>query len=251
MVKIVFTPDWFLGKDIFIEAFSFIILFIFAVLAIKYFKLNRKNRKFLYLGAGFGLIALAQLAAIFTKLVLYYDIGPSQQIGQAIVATYQVVKSVDIFYYAGFFFHRLLTLLGLYIIYRLPRKKKSSWDIAIGIYFILISALLGTSVYYLYHLTALVLLILIVRNYSEIYGKTQFGNTRVLIVAFSLLGLSQLIYILSPIEVLFVFANIVELISYGVLLMLIIKILQYGKKKNPHGYNIRYAGHNTRKRRKH
>ena len=73
MVKIVFTPDWFLGKDVLIDFFSFLVLFTFFILAVKTYKLN-KNRRFLYLGWGFGLIGLAQLAAVITKLVLYYDI---------------------------------------------------------------------------------------------------------------------------------------------------------------------------------
>ena len=111
MVKIVLTPDWFLGADVFIEFFSFIVLLIFSILSVRTYKLN-KNRSFLYLGWGFGLIALAQLAALITKLVLYYDIGPTQAIGQAII-TSQLLSSVDIFYYAGFFFQRFLTLAGL------------------------------------------------------------------------------------------------------------------------------------------
>ena len=63
MVKIVLTPEWFVGKDIMIELFSLIVLIIFVALAYKYYRVNR-NRKILYLGVGFGLIALAQLATI-------------------------------------------------------------------------------------------------------------------------------------------------------------------------------------------
>ncbi len=248
MVKIVFTPDWFLGKDVLIEGFSFIVLFIFSFLSIKNYKLN-KNRKFLYLGVGFGLIALAQLAAVITKLVLYYDFGPSQEIGQAII-TSQILKSVDIFYYAGFFFHRLLTLLGLYVIYRLPRDKKSSKDFVLVLYFIIISALLSKQVYYLFHATALILLILIMNNYYEVYKKNKFVNTKILILAFGILALSQLIFIISRLEMAFVAANIVELISYIILLILIIRILQYGKKKKPYGHNIRYIGNNPKKSRR-
>ncbi len=127
-MKIVFTPDWFLGTDVLIEIFSFIILFVFFYLSVKAYKLSR-NKNSLYLGVGFLLIALAELATIFTKVVLYYDTTFTQHIGQVIV-TYNVVKSVDIFYYIGFFFHKLLTLLGFYVIYRLPLKKKFSGDTA-------------------------------------------------------------------------------------------------------------------------
>lgn len=244
-MRFVPIPDWFLGKDVLIEGFSFIVLFIFSFLAIKNYKLN-KNRKFLYLGVGFALIALAQLATIMTKLVLYYDIGPSQAIGAAII-TSQLVNSVDIFYSAGFFFHRFLTLLGFYIIYRLPRQKKSMWDFVSVLYFILISVLLSGEVFYLFHLTALVLLVLIFDNYHALYKKNKFVNTKILLIAFGILALSQLIFILSNVEIMFVLGNIVELISYTILLTLIIRILKHGKKKKPDGHNIRHVGNNTRK----
>lgn len=246
---IVPTPDWFLGKDVLIETFSFIVLLIFTVLALKYYKLN-KNRNIFYLGLGFGLIALAQLATIFTKLVLYYDIGPSQAIGQAII-TSQIVSSVDIFYYTGFLFHRFLTLAGLYIIYRLPRERKSIGDYALVIYFILISALLSREFFYLFHLTAIVILVLIVENYYRIYKRNKFINTKILMTAFGILALSQLIFILPGIEIMFVLGNMVELISYTILLALIIRIWKYGKKKKPYGNNLRYAGNSSGKGRKH
>ncbi len=228
-MRFVPIPDWFLGKDVLIEGFSFIVLLIFSFLSIRNYKLN-KNRNFLYLGIGFALIALAQLATIITKLVLYYDVGPSQAIGAAII-TSQLISSVDIFYSAGFFFHRLLTLLGFYVIYRLPRHKKSILDSFVIIYFIIISALLDKGVFYLFHLTALVLLVLIFDNYHALYKKNKFVNTKILLIAFGILALSQLIFILSNVEIMFVLGNIVELISYIILLILIIRILKHGKKK--------------------
>lgn len=249
MVKIVLTPEWFIGKDIMIEAFSLIVLVIFTVIAYRYYKMN-KNRNILYLGSGFGLIAMAQLATILTKLVLYYDIGPSQQIGQAII-TSQIVNSVDFFYYAGFFFYRFLTLLGLYILYRLPRERKSIGDYAIIVYFVLISAFLSQEIFYLFHLTALFILILIVEKYSWIYEKNRFFNTKILMLAFGLLALSQLIFVLSTIDILFVLGNVVELISYTIFLALIIRIWKYGKEKKSYGNNIRYAGNSSGKRRQH
>jgi len=238
-----------MGKDVMIEVFSLIVLIIFAVIAYRYYKLNR-NRGILYLGSGFGLIALAQLATILTKLVLYYDFGPSEQIGEAIM-TSQIIGSIDFFYYAGFFFYHFLTLLGLYIIYRLPRERKSIGDYALVLYFILISTFLSKEFFYLFYLTALVILILIVENYVRIYRENRFFNTKILIVAFSILAFSQLIFILSTIDVLFVLGNIIELISYTILLALIIRIWKYGKEKKPHGYNIRYAGNSAGKKRQH
>lgn len=251
-MKIVLTPDWFLGKDILIDSFSFIVLIIFSVLAIRSYNLNKKNKNLLYLGTGFGLIALAQMACIFTKLVLYYDIGPAQAIGQAII-TGQLLSSVNIFYYIGFFFHKFLILAGFFIIYRLPRKKIFVGDYALVLYFILLSAILSAyeGFFYFFHLTAFVLLILIVNNYYRIYKENKFVNTKILITAFGILALAQLIYVLSKVGILFAVANTIELISYVILLFLIIRILKYGEKKKPYGHNIRYADNRSGKKRRH
>ncbi len=249
MVKIVLTPEWFVGKDIMIEFFSLIVLIIFVAVASRYYRLNR-NRNILYLGLGFGLIALAQLATILTKLPLYYNFEPATQIGEAIL-TSQIIGSVDLFYYTGFFFHRFLTLLGFYMIYRLPRNKKSVGDYLAVIYFIIISSLLSREIFYIFHLTALFILVLIVEKYSWIYRENKFFNTKILMVAFGLLALSQLIFVLSKIDFLFVLGNAVELIGYSIFLALIIRIWKYGKKKKPYGDNIGYAGNSPREKRKH
>lgn len=251
-MKIVFTPDWFLTPDVIIEIFSFAILFLFFYFSVKSYKLS-KNKNSLYLGMGFLLIALAEFATILTKIVLYYDTTFTQQVGQMII-TYKVVNSVDIFYYIGFFFHKLFTLLGLYIIYRLPLEKKSIGDVLIGICFILVSALFSQAFYYLFHLTALILLVLIISNYCKIYDKNKTENTKILIIALSMLALSQMILILSKLNILYVIAQIIQLVSYIILLILIMKILKYSKygksKKKQDRYNLRYVGNYSRKRRK-
>lgn len=251
-MKIVLTPEWFLGKDVLICFFSLIVLAIVCVLALKSYKLNKKNKSLLYLGVGFGLIALAELACGFTKLILYYDIGPAQAIGQAII-TSQIVSSVDIFYYLGFFFHKFLVLAGLYIIYRLPQKKMYIGDYVLVFYFILLSAVLSAyeGFFYFFHLTAFVLLVLIINNYYRIYKKNKFVNTKILIIAFSVFALAQIVYVFSKVAVLCVIANIIGLISYIILLFLIMRILKHGEKKKPYEHNIGHAGNRSGKKRGH
>ena len=247
-MKIVPTPEWFIGKDILIEFFSFFVLAIFFILAFKSYKLN-KSRRLFHLGAGFGLVALAQLASIITKLVLYYDIGPSQEIGQAIISS-GALSSVDIFYYIGFFLHRFLTLAGFFIIYKIPREKSGA-DYILIMYFIFLSALLSNEFYYLFHLTAFFILGFIVKDYYQIYKKNKFENTKNIMIAFSILALAQIIYLVSKIPVFFAVANTIELISYAILLAVIVRILKNGKKKKPYGDNLGYAGSNSRKRKRH
>jgi len=233
-VKIVFTPDWFLSGDVFVEIFSFAILFLFFVLSIRSYKLT-KNKNSFYLGLGFMLIALAELATILTKLVLYYDFYTIAipNIGNFIVEQ-QIINSTDIFYFTGFFFHKLFTLIGFYLIYRLTSKEKLSGDILLVLFFITVSTLFSNTFYYLFHLIALILLFLIINNYGKIYKKNKSTNTKILIIAFSILTLSQMIFLISKVKFLYVVAQLNQLISYMILLILIIRIL---KLPNSHVYN--------------
>lgn len=227
-MKIVFTPDWFLGTDVVIEFFSFLILLAFFILSYRSYKLS-KNKNSLSLGIGFLLIAVAELATILTKLVLYYDTLFTREIGQLII-TYHVVNSVDFFYYLGFFIHKILTLLGLYIIYRIPIKDKGKGEAILVFYFILVSSFFGNAFYYIFHLTALVFIIMILSHYLEVYKKNKSKNTAMLLSAFSLLGISQIIFVLSTMNLCYVLAQIIQLVSYIILLFLIRRILQARKK---------------------
>jgi hypothetical protein len=228
-MKIVLTPDWFLTSDVIIEGFSFIVLLLFFLFSIRSYKLS-KNKNSFYLGIGFFLIALAEASTILTKLVLYYPMTAVEEVGRYIV-TYNMVHSVDIFYYIGFFFHKLFTLVGLYIIYRLPLKNKISGDVFISIAFIIISALFSNSAYYLFHLVALIFLILIIANYYRIYNKTKLKTTELLIISFVILAVSQILFILSKLGIIYAVAQIMQLASYIILLALMIKIVRHSDLK--------------------
>jgi len=229
-MKIVFAPDWFLTTDVTIEFFSFIVLLIFFILCNKSYKTSG-NKKTKNLGRGFLLISLAQLATILTKFVLYDNSTAMHNIGDVMVA-YNVVKSIDIFYYIGFFFHRLLTLLGLYLIYRIYLTKKSETDMLLVSYFLIVSVFISQFFYYIFHLSALILLILIIWNYCKVYKKNKNINTKRLIIALGIMAFAQLVFIFSIVKQLYIAGQILELVSYLILLSLIIRILKYGKEKN-------------------
>ncbi|MFH1325492.1 MAG: hypothetical protein ABIH49_01825 [archaeon] len=226
-MKIVFTPDWFLNNDVLIETFSFLILVLFFLFAIKSYKLSEK-KNVLYLGIGFLLIALAELASIVTKFILYYDFNVTQEIGQAII-TYKIVSSVDIFYYLGFFFQRFFTMLGFYVIYKTRTATKG--EFLFTVYLLFAIAALSQPFYYVYHITSLMLLGLIINNYYKVYKEDKVANTRVLLFAFSLLALSQIIFIFSKLGLVYVLAQNIQLISYAILLVLIVKIIKNGPKE--------------------
>ena len=229
----VFAPNWFFSTDILIEVFSFFILILFFVFSYKNYNL-RKNKKALYLGVAFLLIALGEILSVLSKFALYYDFTFSYNIGKMII-TYTMTYSTQTLYKISFFFHRLLTLAGLFIIYRIPLKKEVNFsDAMLVTYFIILSSLFGVSIYYLFHITVLIFLILIINNYYKIYVKNKSENTKLLINAFGVLALGHIVFILSSIKIIYVLAQIIQLVSYLMLLFLILRILKHGKKKKSH-----------------
>jgi len=121
-------------------------------------------------------------------------------------------------------------------------------DYFLVLYLIIVSSALSQEFHYIYYMTSFFFLVLIINNYYRKYKENKFTNTKILIFAFSILCLAQIIFLLSKVDILFVMANIAELISYVILLFLIIRIMKYGEKKKQNGNNIRYAVDNTRKK---
>jgi hypothetical protein len=239
-MKILFPPQGFVNVDISIEVVSFITVLIFSLLCIKNYKLN-KDKKFMYLGSGFGLIAVAQLVVVITKIVLYSSasfIG----MGGEIVVPPNMFDFITMFYIVGFFIYMAFTLSGLYTLYKNPKSVFERDSILIAYFLILVTIFSGETIH-IFHITALIILSLIIIKYSGVYKKNKSKGTIILIAAFSGLALSNAIFIfarlMSPI---YVTASLIALASYITLLILIVRILEHGKnngkKKKQNGYNL-------------
>jgi len=229
MLRLV-LPQWFLGPDIMIDFFSFLILLIFSAISLKYYTLN-KNKKFIYLGIAFVLIGLGELFNIIMNIGLYYDITIVSKVGR-IVVTSHIVKSIKIIYYIGFFLYRLLVMLGFYLLYYTSKKKKSEFDFLMIIYFIVVSAIFSENVYYLFHTTVSLIVLAVFVNYSKLYIKTKSENTKILAVSFFVLLISHIMMVFSSINTsIYIGANFLQLAAYILLLMIIIRIYKHGKKK--------------------
>ena len=217
-------PEWFKFHDVGIDAFSFLVLLVFFVLCASYYSMTKK-KNFLYLGGAFLLIAAAQLALVITKIPIYYNTGFTTSIGNMIV-TYHIAKSATSIYFMGFFIHKLLTLVGIYLIYRLLAKEKFSGEFLLALFFIVLSVVMSSTAEYLFHLVIMILLVLIIGRYYQLYKQNKSGNTLILMLAFMLLLISHSILSITGATTPAVVANILELVGYVVLLLLIIRILR-------------------------
>ncbi len=135
-----------------------------------------------------------------------------------------------------------LILFGLYTIYKIPNKIFEKEFLLIS-YFIIVITLFSRDATHLFHLTALVILLLIIKKYYDVYKKNGDNGTMILLYAFSGLAISNAIFIFAKLmSFVYITASAIMLVSYITLLVLIIRILEYGKnngkKKKQNGYNI-------------
>jgi hypothetical protein len=239
-MEFILPPQGFLNVDILIEGFSFITVLLFSILCIKNYRLN-KNKKFLYLGAGFGLITLAQLIITVVKAVLYYDVSFIGMNGDILIP-YNLFNFLTVFYNIGIFAYRGLILLGLYTLYRAPKNILEK-DSLIVLFLITIVTIFSKDIIHLFHITELIFITLIILKYSEIHHKNKSKGTLILMIAFMGLALSSTVFIFAKLMTpIYVVASLVELASYLTLLILIVRILEHGKNNNKktkqNGYNI-------------
>jgi hypothetical protein len=238
-MEFILPPRGFLNIDILIEGISFITVLLFSIFCIKNYRLN-KDKKFLYLGTGFGLITIAQLAITAVKAVLYYDAAFIGMNGE-IMIPYNLLNFVTIFYNLGIFAYRGLILLGLYTLYRAP-KNIFEKDSLIILYLITIVTIFSKDIIHLFHITELIFLILIILKYYEIHNKNKSKGTLILMTAFMGLALSSSIFVFAKLMTpIYIIGSLMELASYATLLILIVRIIKYGKnnkKTKQNGYNL-------------
>ncbi|HLC61818.1 MAG TPA: hypothetical protein VJI52_02270 [Candidatus Nanoarchaeia archaeon] len=231
MIQVVYTPQWFYSKDLLIDTVSAFVLLLIASFAVRYYKLNKKNKNYLYLAGSFFLIALSFLFKILTNFTIYYKVFVTRHLGDFIL-TYPTIQVSNILFLAGFLFYRLLTLLGLYMLYSIHQKNQSKSNIFLMVFFILILTYFSELEYFIFHIVALALLALITLQYYRTYRKNKQPASKFVTASFAIIGVSQIFSIFVFYNnVYYVIAELIQLVGYLILLMTFIRVLRDAKKK--------------------
>lgn len=230
MFQLIYSPQWFYGKDIIIDLVSMLVLLLIASFSIKCYRF-RKNRNYLFLGMSFGLLSVAFLFKALMNLEVYYTVVQTVHIG-AITLTYETLKSADTLFETGFLIYRLLTLSGLYILYSIYHKQPRTNYILVP-YLLIIATYFTLQAYYMFHITAFIMLMLITADYYKNYCKTRNQATKLLAISFITITASQVFFILAASKLEFyAIGELIQLVGYITLLATFITVLRHGRKKN-------------------
>ncbi|MBU1199409.1 MAG: hypothetical protein KKF46_03610 [Nanoarchaeota archaeon] len=227
----VYSPPWFYGKDIAIDIIGLIIVLLIGFFSFRNFALDKKNKRHFILGGAFVLLGLSFIAKILTNLFTHMHAWKFKPfliniLGKEIVASSGLLSAF------GFFLFALLTLFGFYIIYALSSKDELSMNYVIIAYFIIVLTYFTRFTYFILYVTAFVFLLAISRRYFLSYKKNRYKNTLWLCLSFSVITLSQFVFIFtSSNPTLYVLAEIIQLIGYLFLLVTFLMVLRNAKKK--------------------
>jgi len=227
----VYSPPGFYGKDIAIDILSAIVVLLIGIFSFRNFSIDRKNKKHLFLGSAFILLGLSFIAKILTNVLSHTETVLSSQMmiplfGREIISSYSFIPAI------GFLLYSLLTLFGFYIIYVLSSKDELSMNYVIIAYFILISTYFSRFTYFFVYITAFIFLFAIARRYFLQYKKNNYLNTMLLGISFSIITLSQFVFIFTSSDHgLYVLAEIVQLVGYLFLIYTFIMVLRNATKK--------------------
>jgi hypothetical protein len=127
----------------------------------------------------------------------------------------------------GFLIYALLTLFGFYLLYALSSKDELSMNYFIIAYFILISTYFTRFTYSIIYITAFIFVTALSRRYYLQYKKSNYKNTLFLCISFSIISLSQFVFIFtSTNHMLYVIAEYIQLIGYLFLLYTFVMVLR-------------------------
>jgi hypothetical protein len=232
MIELVYSPAWFYGKDIIIDICSILVLFLIGFFSLKYFQIKPAKKTYLYLALSFFMISLSFVFKILTNFTIYYNVPVVHQVGM-MVYSYDLIRSSDILFFIGSLAHGILMLVGLYLLYSIYNKHTLSM-ILFNIYLLIMLTVLTHDSYYVFHITSFILLAMITWIYFQNYRKYRSSSTKLLAISFSIILLCHLIFIFITLnQVLYVIAELVQLVGYTMLMITFIKVLKDGKKAKP------------------
>ncbi len=230
MIQLLNDPAVFFGQDILIDIFSAIVVFTIGFFSIKSYKLSGKNKNHLWIAASFFLLGIGFIFEILTNFTLYREVILTKNIG-LITLTYTGLLPTNTLYFLGTWGYEIFTLIGLYLLFMLYQEERSITNFIITTYLLLISMYFIQKAF-IFNMTALLLLVLITREYYVKYQKNKLKTTRMLIYSFATLAVGNLIAIFVVFTpTIHAIAGAIQLVGYIILLITFILILNNAKKK--------------------
>lgn len=201
MYQLFFTPDWFHGWDLLFDAIGLIVAMLIAGYSWKVYQMSSEN-KYIYFSLAFILVSLGFMFKLITHGILYYSSIREVAAGVLRPLAGQSLQYSDLLYRGGFFLEMIAMLGGWLLIFFVSQKSRGRLNkfyelsqIVLFIYLVGLISIVSNFKYFVFYLTSMVLLGLIVLNYYKNYLNTKNKNAYLVMSSFTLILVSQFFFV--------------------------------------------------------
>ncbi len=217
-------PSWFYGIDYVFDLVSVIVGLLICYFAYRTYRYT-SQKKYLYFSASFFLIALAFISKILATIPVYSKELKVETVGLVTVTSHMINKVTWINQF-GISIARFLMLFAFLILLMVSLKIRDKKVIALFIYFLIISTVLVSASYLVFHVTLLIMLSILYLNYRKNYLRVKSKNAKMVMYSFLAILISQVFFIFEGLtENFYVIGETMQLIGYLMLLFAIIKMM--------------------------
>ena len=228
-----FSIGKYYGVDSLVEVLIIIVSLIIAYNSRKIYKLiNDKSYK--YFSYAFLAITLSFIFKILSNLTIVHRVRiVTANFVYTGLAQMQYIQLVKFLSYIAF---KSFNILGFLLLFLVITKTEDKEKAFLFFYLGVISVLFSIYFDFVFHLTSIVILLFLVIHYYDNHKKVNNKNSKIVLIAFSIILLANLFFVFSEVHSLFyLIGEVLLLFGYMSLLINQIKIMRDGKgtsKKN-------------------
>lgn len=200
MYQLFFTPEWFNGLDLLFDGIGLIIAMLISGYSWKIYKMSSENR-YAYFSLAFILVSLGFIFKLMTQGILYYSSLREVAAGVLRPLTGAGLEYADLFYRGGFFLQMVSTLGGWLLIFFVSQKSRGRLNkfyevsqIFLFIYLLVLISIVSNFKYFVFYLTSMVILGMVVLNYYKNYLNNGNRNSYLVMASFLLILVGQFFF---------------------------------------------------------
>jgi hypothetical protein len=218
-----FSPPWFFGYDVALELAFAIITFVVALAAFRVYRLTDQRQPQLF-GIAFMLLSVSYVVQSVMNFLIISKMHEQ-------VCQLMLLQSVILFDTLGIYTHIVLSITGLVLLAFMSFRSERRRLLLLLLLLSLLTIFNSANSLYIFFLVSSLLLLFITWHLIDTYIDNRDPKTLLIVIAFMLLLLSNIHFILSVDHHLFyVIGHIFEFIAYGLILINFFLVHKHGQK---------------------
>ena len=220
MASFVPTPAWFYGVDSALEIVAVLISFLISFYGFHIYRFFGQ-KKYLYFSISFFLIGISLIIGAVTNYLLYFVWLKHSPL-------YVKANNLMLLYKAGFLVHFFLHLAAYMILMILCLKLTDRRVISLLFLFVILSVFIAEENFISFYVISFILMAFyILPFFYKNYVQNKSNHTKIVLLAFAAISLSQLLFLLSVYsDLAYVLGHVSQVAGYIALLVNFVSVFR-------------------------